>query len=507
MSITNNNLFLFCIGGTGSRVLRALTFLLASGITLNARRVIPIILDPDRENGDLNRTMEILRKYQEIREKLEFTHNGFFGTDIQTLASLEASGQDGTGLSITNDFRYQIDGTRQGKFGDFLEINSMSKANQALVNALFSQENLDADLEVGFKGNPHMGSVVLNQFKDSEEFKFFASRVNRGDRIFIVSSIFGGTGAAGFPLLVKNIRDAKSGIPNNERLKNLPVGAVTVLPYFGVEPDPSIAIDKNTFISKTKAALAYYEQHLSGNNSLNALYYLGDKVTADVKPHEGGRGQANNAHYIEILAALSVIDFLDISDTKTACAGGRALTPLFKEYGLVNSGNQVSLDLTNLGKQTRAKIAKPLSQYCYSVNYWDNHLERAVSNAQKQVFVTDGLAAQFLSSTFFREDLRVFNLRFLQWLEELKASDRHFIPFEAQVKDNFLHNLVNGIVQAKVGPFYGKKVEWGYEEFDASLNRAHKKLPALPAEQKLMSLFYQATASIYDERIQPQMAV
>lgn len=503
--MTNNNLFLFCIGGTGSRVLRALTFLLASGLEINARKVIPIILDPDRENGDLNRTVEILKKYQEIRKKLDFSHNGFFKTEIKTLADLEASGQDGTGLSITNDFRYQIDGTRHGKFGDFLDINSMSDANQALLHALFSQENLDADLEVGFKGNPHMGSVVLNQFKDSDEFKFFASRVTEGDRIFIVSSIFGGTGAAGFPLLVKNIRDAKSDIPNNERLSNLPVGAVTVLPYFGVEPDPSITIDKNTFISKTKAALAYYEQHLSGNNSLNALYYLGDKVTADVKPHEGGRGQANNAHYIEVLAALSIVDFLEISDTKMTCVGGRALTPVFKEYGLVSTDKSNELNLTNLGKQSRARIAKPLTQYCYSVNYWKNQLETAVSNAQKQVFVSDGLAEEFLSSTFFREDLNVFNLRFLQWLEELKASDRHFVPFDPEVKDKYLHNMVKGILQTKVGVVFGK-VEWGYAEFDTSLNKVHKKLPALPAEQKLMSLFYQATANIYQERIHSQLA-
>jgi hypothetical protein len=45
--------FVFAIGGTGSRVVKALTFLLASGVKINAERVVPIFIDPDKSNGDL----------------------------------------------------------------------------------------------------------------------------------------------------------------------------------------------------------------------------------------------------------------------------------------------------------------------------------------------------------------------------------------------------------------------------------------------------------------------
>ena len=505
MSSKVNNLFIFCIGGTGSRVLRALTFLLAAGVRINANRVIPIVLDPDRENGDMNRTMEILRKYQEVRKKLEFANNRFFQTDIQTLASLDAT-DNKTHLQITDDFRYDIDGTKQGKFADFLEVNQMDRANQALVRALFSQDNLDADLEVGFKGNPHMGSVVLNQFKESDEFKFFASRVNDGDRIFVVSSIFGGTGAAGFPLLVKNIRDAKEPIPNNERLKNLPIGAVTVLPYFGVEPDPNITVDKNTFISKAKAALAYYEQHLSGNKSLNALYYLGDRVTTDVTPNEGGKGQANNAHYIELLSALSIIDYAGIEDSKLQCKRGRAERPIFKEYGLVRTQNQGhQINFNNLGKTSRNRVSQSLTQYAYAVNYWINNFETAVGNREKQVYTSDGLAEAFLSSSFFREDLSVFNDRFVEWLREMQHNHRSFYALEPNVEEQYLHTMVQGITQAKVGSFINKKVEWDYADYDHELNKAYKKMPDLPPEQKLMALFYKATGAIYKQRIKEQL--
>ncbi|RZK11627.1 MAG: hypothetical protein EOO43_19220, partial [Flavobacterium sp.] len=60
-------LFIFAIGGTGSRVVKALTMLMASGVELkNAETIVPIIIDPDDANGDLTRTEEILQLYKNI---------------------------------------------------------------------------------------------------------------------------------------------------------------------------------------------------------------------------------------------------------------------------------------------------------------------------------------------------------------------------------------------------------------------------------------------------------
>ena len=65
-------------------------------------------------------------------------------------------------------------------------------------------------MDIGFVGNPNIGSTVLNQFRYSDVFQAFAENFGANDRIFIVSSIFGGTGAAGFPILLKNIRGAQA---------------------------------------------------------------------------------------------------------------------------------------------------------------------------------------------------------------------------------------------------------------------------------------------------------
>ncbi len=136
---------------------------------------------------------------------------------------------------------------------------------------------LDIEMDIGFVGNPNIGSVVLNQFKDSEEFKEFASNFNDDDRVFIISSIFGGTGAAGFPTVLKNIRDAmnNNNIDGKGFLQNAKIGAVTVLPYFNIEKESENSpIQKSDFIGKTKSSIVLLQRQCHGKRfyKLTLLY-------------------------------------------------------------------------------------------------------------------------------------------------------------------------------------------------------------------------------------------
>lgn len=49
-------LYVFAIGGTGARVLRSLTMLLAAGVKINTDEIVPIIIDPDKGNGNMTDT-------------------------------------------------------------------------------------------------------------------------------------------------------------------------------------------------------------------------------------------------------------------------------------------------------------------------------------------------------------------------------------------------------------------------------------------------------------------
>ena len=50
-----SKLYVFAIGGTGSRVLRSLTMLAAAGVDIQANEIVPVIIDPDvvPTNGDV----------------------------------------------------------------------------------------------------------------------------------------------------------------------------------------------------------------------------------------------------------------------------------------------------------------------------------------------------------------------------------------------------------------------------------------------------------------------
>jgi hypothetical protein len=70
-------------------------------------------------------------------------------------------------------------------------------------------------------------------------------------------------------------------IENHQLLKNAAIGAITVMPYFGVAKQQESQIDKSSFFSKTRAALEYYFRNISGNNSVNSIYYIGDRIMKD----------------------------------------------------------------------------------------------------------------------------------------------------------------------------------------------------------------------------------
>lgn len=251
-SILNNlnmsKVYIFGIGGTGARVLRSFTMMMASGVKLGVGEIVPIIIDPDAANADLTRTVALMNKYRNVRSHLTFSDN------IQTLFFR-------TGLSqILPSYTLKISDTGDKTFQQFIDLSSIDRQTQAFLRMLFSERNLTSSMEVGFKGNPNIGSVVLNQIVKSTDFETFANGFSQGDKIFIISSIFGGTGASGFPLLLKTLRTGNS-FSNFDIINNAEIGAITILPYFKLKSDSNSEIDSSAFISKAKSALAYYENN------------------------------------------------------------------------------------------------------------------------------------------------------------------------------------------------------------------------------------------------------
>lgn len=499
-------LYVFGIGGTGGRVLKSLTMLLATGIKTKFD-IVPIIIDPDGAGGDLNRTSKILREYQLIHKTIDnYEHCDFFKNKITTLGNVTKD--QNKGGKIFDSFQFELDGIQNDKFKDFIGYNSLDTNNKYLTDILFSERNLNANLEVGFKGNPNIGSVVLNQFTKSDFYQSFAANFQSDDRIFIISSIFGGTGAAGFPLLLKNIRKGKIDGTNYESLKNAKIGAITVKPYFKLKKNDDSEINSHNFITKTKAALNYYATSVTGTKSVNMLYYIGDIAKNEYENIEGGQSQKNNAHFIELASALSVIDFANTEDIHLETRDGSAVNPTYKEFGVKDSK---TISFNELYSGTEYLIKENLTKYFYFNLFGKEQIEKNLNDPYAREY-SPILDSNFFHQTFYKT-LVDFNKSFRAWLAELKENEIAFAPFEiASVKDNQqniidfsigsnnIFTLVKNIPEQKnkFNPF----AKNNYELYRAHLNdgaSSIKEAPDMP--KRFMSIFSKATKSLIDKKL------
>lgn len=461
-------LFVFAIGGTGSRVLRSLTMLLASGVRLGSGidTLVPVIIDPDRQNGDLTRTVALMNAYNKVRSQLkmeEGTHISFLATEIKQLLP---------------NYTLVVRDTDDRKFSQFVDLAGMSEANSALTRMLFSERNLNSSMDVGFKGNPNMGSVVLNQVASSPDFATVQRAVAQGDRVFIVSSIFGGTGASGFPLLLKTLRSPQSQMP----VKPL-IGAVTLLPYFRLQQSEESEIDSDTFISKAKSALTYYEKGVATDSGLNALYYLGDEQDNAYENHEGMAAQRNDAHLMELLAATAAVDF------------SRREMQMDEQHNLelgVRDGSTV-VSFPCFYDNLRDMLFRPMTQLWLMAMGLKSHggfLKSGTLDANRKLH----LDKNFYESPFFH-DVEALLADYRAWLAELKGNSRSLDLFD-QSQERKPFASVTGVGERKK-PLALKR---NYALYYHLVNKAARRCHSQSKPDRLLELYSLATDSMVSQK-------
>lgn len=395
--------FVFCIGGTGIRVMKSITMLMASGMSTNGYTVVPIILDPHMDLEEKKNLHSLIDLYETIYKKTidngTSTLNpleGFFNSEMQTIGEIN---------NQLND-THQAVGSNE-KFRSYINMSNLDTKdiNNYFVETLFSTKSLNNPLSVGFKGNPNVGTVVLGEMiEQADWFKAFKIHCEKDDRVFIISSIFGGTGASGFPLIEKKIRNASQ----QPAVKNVIMGAVTVLPYYGLK-DPSTTgsdIDSTNFYTKTKAALAYYDKNIKSDY----LYYIGEKTLRQVYENDEAK-QEDTANFIELIAASSLFDFLKREKPATQQFLSRAI-----------EDDKESMSISSLGSGYN-DIVKCVADYMLL-----RHLIDDVPNESFFPLVKNrGLNSAFYKDQPF-QNLKKFTDIYFKWYHELATNKRAFAP-------------------------------------------------------------------------------
>ena len=138
-------LFVFAIGGTGSKVLTQFVMMLAAGVRpldattgkpLENFSVVPIIIDPHVENAGLQEAQKLLTSYRNIRKRIygdeQTARSGFFSVKVETLKDVNKNQNS----NVEDKFYFRSDAISKSKFSDFISLKDMSTV-QEVCKAVF----------------------------------------------------------------------------------------------------------------------------------------------------------------------------------------------------------------------------------------------------------------------------------------------------------------------------------------------------------------------------------
>jgi hypothetical protein len=347
------------IGGTGAKCVEALTHLCAAGMMPDDGNIYTLFVDPDRSNGSLERSQRTLQEYISCKQ-IAAGKTDLFKTPI-TIAKPDVWSP------FTEDAKPSLE--------DFFLYNILKEKNPPashLFDALYTPAERKTTLEMGFRGHPSIGAAVLAKtvkLEEGEPWRTFRENIgndkNTGAKIFLIGSIFGGTGAAGFPTIARLIR-------NEFKEKKVELGGALLLPYFSFVPEENnteLRASSEDFLMSAQAALKYYYQGQSleykyydkdeekHKKSYNTIYLLGDENLSPVEKFSiGSRMQRNEPHFIELYAAMAAIHFFSTENLTNYHMIARNGAGFIKWEDLpdANGGNTIN---QKLGQLTRFAFA------------------------------------------------------------------------------------------------------------------------------------------------------
>ncbi|MFA4827828.1 MAG: tubulin-like doman-containing protein [Thermodesulfovibrionales bacterium] len=304
------------IGGTGAKCIEALIHLSAAGLMPKGELYV-LFVDPDKGNGNIDRAAITLQRYIDLK-RIQLGAVDFLKTNI-------SEAKPNVWSPFENEAQPTLD-----KFFQYNELRESNKAATHLFDVLYSPSEKATTLEKGFRGHPSIGAAVMAEtvrLGQGEPWGTFRNRIiqdirgGTGARIFLFGSIFGGTGASGFPtiatLIRKELAELQQNNQNVPQQENMKLGGMLAMPYFSFlyeSQDTEMKAKSENFLINTHTGLKYY-YHKTYSNIYDAIYSCGDETQSLVSTASlGGNTQKNEPHFVELYAALSAITFFSEKD-------------------------------------------------------------------------------------------------------------------------------------------------------------------------------------------------
>ncbi len=378
------------IGGTGAKLVESALMLSAAGI--GPKSLMVALIDQDKSNGNVDRTVELVSRYRQFRALWSGDSLHKVDYDAGDAPAFAATRIDP--MLPDGDLLWAPDRTN-ATLKNIIGQN-LPDEQRMLFDMLFqaSDEEQTLPLHVGYQGRAHVGATALAASILAENENELVARLNElmqdpnreKVNIFLIGSSFGGTGAAGFPTLAR----ALARLLDNERMPNadnVSIGGLLMLPYFSfgkIEDDGGPdAVSADELMPKARIALEYYEQLFRTEHVFDDFYVIGwpDLFRMPV-PSKGSENQRNPSVLAELFGATSAFDFFGKERTsKHRDARGRVPVHFSKR-----STDQMSWSNLPLSKEDRAKLRQMLR----FAHFW--HYEAQMRLKEKPGFLDKGWA-------------------------------------------------------------------------------------------------------------------
>lgn len=434
------SVYIIGIGGSGAKFLEAVSYVAASG--LYPEDIQTLLVDPDKGNGNLRECENTLSIYRKTQACINRDNpDNSIAWMIRKISAFES------GLwSPFTEGKVRI--RDAFKYDSYPENNAVKH----LFDVLYTKEERDTDLKEGFRGRPSIGAGIMSllsqEQKNQENWETLISKIKdekdggKAPKVFLCGSIFGGTGASGFPTLGRLIADE---LEKESLLKDIKFGGLLMLPYFRFTPsrkdvsEGKVFAKSEEFILKTEAALRYYS---TKKLKFDTVYLLGTPNLANLENFStGGQNQRNFPHFLELYGALALRDFL--------------LTPKPNQLNIVTIGRKdsslVSWDDLPDRNEVRSKLVT-MTRFAFA---WLSAIAPDLDNIRKGA----------------REQQYIWYLKFFR---KVKITDTQELDTFKQISEwveNYLTWL--GYIHDKPG---GEEVKWfnSYNFWDSN-NKALKK--------------------------------
>lgn len=323
--------FCYCIGGTGARIAEVAAHLCAMNM-INAAatdEIEFIIVDKDKECGGTQQARRVIGSVRTLSPGA-FDRSGILnGNNAREFCKNHIN------VNTDWDFTLALARLKERNAGGVQNAGAISlkdavsrtnnNDDKVLMNAFYTQKEQNIDTDKGFYGDPSVGSLIFKYMVKNDGNQndianpvtgWLGQHANAGDeaRVFIIGSIFGGTGAAIFSNLAAHLRDSAN-------VGRLFISGVLLLPYFSFgDGGQNAKVNSAEFFKKSKVALDEYDRDLNlirtennPNGSFDSLYVCGQYECHMTSENyaDGGTNQNNHFDLVDLVAASAMVDFFN----------------------------------------------------------------------------------------------------------------------------------------------------------------------------------------------------